>query len=222
MKRTIAVLSALLTVACLGVGAAAALAPANRAPAAPPAAPANYVLGPGDQIEITVFGAPDLSRTVTITPDGNIQLPLINDVHAAGKTAAQLEAELTTRYARYLKAPSVSISVLQFHHANHIYVMGEVAKPGRYDLLGKMTVLDALSLAGGATDKANLDGTHVARVENGKGKAIPVKVNQLIQGKDPAQNIELQSGDLIYVPPRGLSLMDILRTIGSLLSIVGL
>jgi polysaccharide export outer membrane protein len=222
MKRTIAVLPVLLVAVGLAVAAAAAPAPTSPAPATPPVAPNNYVLGPGDQIQITVFDAPDLSRTVTITPDGTIDLPLINSVHAAGKTASQLEADLTARYAKYLRAPSVSVSVLQFHHASHIYVMGEVQRPGRYDLLGNMTLLDALAAAGGATGNANLDGTRIARVENGKTTSIPVKMNQLMQGKNGAQNLQLQNGDLIYVPRRGMSILEILGIIGGLISSLGL
>ncbi len=220
--QVVLVLSVLLVVGGLVTGAAAAPAPANPTPTTTaPGVPDYYVLGPGDQIEVTVFGDPDLSRTVTIKPDGVIALPLIKEVKAAGKTASQLEAELTRLYSRYLKAPSVSISVRQFR-MDHIYVMGEVAKPGRYDMTENMTVLDALSLAGGTTDRANLDGTHIARVEGGKSKAIPVKVNQLIQGKDAAQNVKLRNGDLIYIPRRGLTLLDILRNIGILRGALGL
>jgi polysaccharide export outer membrane protein len=186
-----------------------------------PVAPDNYVLGPGDQIEVNVFGESDLTRMVTIRPDGIIALPLINQVTAAGKTAAQLEAELTSMYAKYLKAPSVAVLVHQFR-MNPVYVMGEVSKPGRYDLTYDMTFLDALTAAGGATDKANLDGAQLVRVENGKSKAIPIKANQIIQGKATTPNLKLQTGDLIYVPRRGLGFMDILNNIGILRLILGL
>jgi polysaccharide biosynthesis/export protein len=194
-------------------GAAAAPVPSTSTP------PDDYVLGPGDQIEITVFGQPDLSETTTIKPDGMIALPLVKDVKAAGMTVAQLEAQLTRLYRTYLKAPSISIAVKSFS-MNHVYVMGEVAKPGRYDLTDNMTVLDAFTLAGGGTNLANLDGTHVSRNEGGTSKAIAVKLNQLLQGK-PAQNLKLQSGDLVYVPRRGLNLMDILQNIGILRYAVG-
>jgi polysaccharide biosynthesis/export protein len=217
------ILSVVLLVASLLDGVAAAPPPPATAPSTStnPTAPDHYVLGPGDQIEITVFGEPDLSRTVTIKPDGVIGLPLISQVKAAGKTAAQLEAELTRMYSMYLKAPSVSVLVRQFR-MNPVYVMGEVSKPGRFDLTYEMTFLDALTLAGGTTDKANLDGVQIVRVENGKSKAIPVKANQMIQGKEATQNLRLQSGDLIYVPQRGMGLMDVLRNIGLLRLILGL
>jgi polysaccharide biosynthesis/export protein len=229
MGRSIAILSVLLLLATAG-GASAAPASPTPAPGAPPAGaptqppsapPDNYILGVGDQIDVNVFGEPDLSRTVTIKPDGIIALPLINQVKAGGKTVPQLEAELAGMYAKYLRSPSVSIIVRQFRMPR-VYVMGEVTKPGRYDLTEDMSVLDALTAAGGPTDKGNLDGLQLARVENGKSKAIPVKMNQVVQGKDAQQNLKLQNGDLVYVPRRGMSLLEILQSIGALRMVLGL
>ncbi len=223
MQRRLVPISGLLLVASLILGAtavrlAASPAPASPAPTASPAAPDNYVLATGDQIEVTIYGEPDLSRTVAIKPDGVIALPLVNEVKASGKTAAQLEAELTRLYSKYLRKPSVSVIVRQFR-MNRVYVMGEVSKPGRYDLTDDMTVLDALTLAGGATDHGNLDGLQVGRMENGKNKTIAIKASELIQGKDGTKNLKLQNGDLVYVPRRGMNLLDILQQIGFLRSI---
>jgi polysaccharide biosynthesis/export protein len=219
MKQSIAIFFALLFAVSSVDGSPAAPAPAP--PRNPGVVPDNYVLGPGDQIEINVFGEPDLTRTVTIKPDGIIALPLINQVTAVGKTAAQLEAELTRMYSKYLKKPSVSVLVRQFR-MNPVYVMGEVSKPGRYDFTYEMTFLDALTIAGGGTEKANLDGAQLVRVENGKSKAIPIKASQMIQGKAATPNLKLQPGDLIYVPRRGLGIMDILNNIGILRMLLGL
>jgi polysaccharide export outer membrane protein len=206
-------------------GLAALLAAAwsgSPASAAAGQAPDAYVLGAGDQLEITVLGEPDLSRTVTIQPDGVIALPLISQVQAAGKTAGQLTADLRRLYRRYLKAPVVSVIVRQFQ-MHHVYVMGEVARPGRYDLTDGMTFLDALTLAGGPTDKSNLDGVQIARTENGRRTAIPIKARETVQGRGGAvQNPELRNGDLIYVPRRGLGIMDILNNIGILRMVLGL
>lgn len=199
------------------VTAAVGAPPTNTVPST---APANYVLGPGDEVDITVFGQPDLTTKATVRPDGMIALPLIQQIKAGGKTAAQLETDLTQLYGKYLKHPSISVAIPKFQ-MNHIYVMGEVAKPGRYDLTDNMTVIDAITLAGGATGMANLDGTHVARNEGGKSKTIAVKMKQLIQGKDAAQNIALQNGDLVFIPRRGLTLADILQYIGILRGAVG-
>jgi len=221
MNRGIAILSGLLLLISFGgISMAAPTAPPPGPPAPLPSAPPdNYILGAGDQIEVNVFGEPDLSRTVTIKPDGIVALPLIAQVKASGKTAAQLEAELTKLYGRYLRAPSVSIIVRQFR-MHRVYVMGEVTKPGRYDITDDMNVLDAVTAAGGVTDKANLDAVQLSRVENGKSKAIPIKMSQLVQGKDPAQNVKLQNGDLLYVPRRGMNILEILQSILSLRGIL--
>ena len=218
MKQSTAILAVLLWIVSLVDGLTAAPA---QPPQTNPAVPDNYILGPGDQIEIIVFGEPDLTRTVTIKPDGVVALPLVNQVTATGRTAAQLETELTRLYSKYLKMPSISVLVRQFR-MNPIYVMGEVSKPGRYDLTYEMTFLDALTLAGGGTDKANLDGAQLVRAENGKSKAIPIQANQMIQGKAATPNLKLQPGDLIYVPRRGLGIMDILNNIGILRMLLGL
>lgn len=222
MNRGIAILSGLLLLMSISGAsmALAATAPPPRTPAPPPSAPPdNYILAAGDQIEVNVFGEPDLGRTVTIKPDGIVALPLINQVKASGKTAAQLEAELTKLYGKYLRAPSVSIIVRQFR-MHRVYVMGEVTKPGRYDITDDTNVLDAITAAGGVTDKGNLDGVQLSRVEGGKSKAIPIKMSQLIQGKDPAQNLKLQNGDLLYVPRRGMNILEILQSILSLRAIL--
>ncbi len=224
MARGIAVVSALVVLATLGgVSLAAPPAPASPRPAPAPTAPNtppdDYILTAGDQIEVNVYGGPDLSRTVTIKPDGIVALPLINQVKASGKTAPQLEAELTKLYGKYLRTPSVSIIVRQFR-MHRVYVMGEVSKPGRYDITDDTSVLDAITSAGGVTDKANLDAVQLSRVENGKSKSIPIKMSQMLQGKDPGQNVRLQNGDLLYVPKRGLSFLEILQTILSLRGIL--
>ena len=224
-KPNMVSLVALLLVLSLVPGSTAAPtqspAPATPAQKASPAAPDNYVLAPGDQIEITIFGEPDLTRTVAIKPDGVIALPLVNQVKASGKTAAQLESELTRLYSKFLKKPSISIIVRQFR-MDRVYVMGEVAKPGRYDLTDDMTVLDAVTLAGGPSDRGNLDGLQVGRIENGKSKVIPIKLDQMIQAKNGAQNLKLQNGDLIYVPRRGMTLLEIVQQIGFFRAFLGL
>lgn len=215
-RRRLSFLCGVLLVASLAQGSVAVPAPASPAPATPakasPAAPDNYVLAPGDEIEITVFGEPDLTRTVSIKPDGVIALPLINQVKASGKTAAQLEAELTRLFSKYLRKPTVSIIVRQFR-MDRVYVMGEVAKPGRYDLTDDMTLLDALTLAGGPTNRGNLNALQVGRVENGKTKTISIKGDQLIQG---GANLKLQKGDIVYVPRRGMTFLEVLEQIGIL------
>src|SRR2546426_381016 len=114
-----------------------------------------YTLGPGDTIEITVVGDHDLSRTVTIKPDGSIDLPLVGEVIAARRTTSQLAAELIKRYSKYLKAPSITVSVHDFR-VDHVYVLGQVNKPGEYQVRNGAGMLELLASAGGPTNRADL------------------------------------------------------------------
>ncbi len=370
MKHSIAGVVVCVLLVSLAGGATGA--PATKS--APPV-PENYVLGPGDSIEVSVFGEPDLSRTVVIKPDGTITLALINEVRAAGKTSAQLEGELIRMYSKYLKTPSISVVVRDLRvervyllgqvsrpgdyqlrpnvgifqllssaggatsradlakaviirgktetinlnlldaiaknkapdvklqaddvlfipetdrrivalgelghpgaydllegqrisdllaaagginqkaapdkafilrdgtqtpvnlkrvmagdveanvalrpgdmlivpeNKDRVLVMGAVGKPGPYELTENMTLIDAIAVAGGTTDKSNLGGVHIVRTEGGKIKSIPVKADQAFQGKDLSQNVKLQAGDLVYIPERGMNIWEILNQV---------
>ena len=105
----------------------------------------DYILGPEDVLEINVWKNADLSKQVQVRPDGRISLPLIGDVPAVGRTTTQLTGELTTRLASYMENPTVSILVKEVN-SYAIYVLGEVAKPGKYPLKTKTTLLQALTL----------------------------------------------------------------------------
>jgi polysaccharide biosynthesis/export protein len=377
MKHNIAFLVVCVMITALSGGAAGAPA-TNRS-----AAPESYILGPGDQIEISIFGESDLSRTVTIKPDGTIALALVNEVRAAGKTTAQLEVELAKMYSKYLKTPSVSVIVKELRidrvyllgqvskpgdyqlrpnvgifellasaggptnradlakaviirgktetikldlvnaftknqtpdvklraddvlfipetdrrivalgEVNHpgayellegqhvtdllaaaggptpraglpkayimregiqmpvdlkhvlngdaaantalkpgdmlvvpenkdkIAILGEVNKPGPYDLSENMNIIDAIAQAGGPTEKANLDGLQIVRFEGGKATSTKIKAKEAIQGKDASQNVLLKSGDVVYVPTRGLNFLDIISVLGGIRGVLG-
>ncbi len=372
MKYSIVFLTMCVLLACLAVDSAAA--PATKP--ASPVAPEGYVLGPGDQIDIQVYGESDLSRTVTVKPDGHAALPLVDEVKVAGKTTAQLEAELTKMYSKFLKAPLITVTVSQLRvdhisllgqvghpgdyqlrpgqgmfellasaggpttradlakavvirgkaetinvdlldaiakskppdvkleagdvlfipetdrrivalgevghpgpydllegqrlsdllaaaggvnpkaattkafivrngtqmpidlkrvmagdvaanvalkpgdmvivpeSKDRVLVMGLVSKPGPYEYTENMTIIDAIAAAGGTAEKANLAGAQIVRLEGGKTKSIPVKADQAMNGKDLSQNITLQSGDMVYIPQRGMNFMDVINTIG--------
>lgn len=95
-----------------------------------------------------------------------------------------------------------------------IVVLGAVGKPGPYDLTENMTLIDALAAAGGTTDKSDLGGAQLIRLENGKPKATPLKADLLMQGKDLAANVQLRDGDLVYIPQRGMTFFEVLSTVG--------
>jgi polysaccharide export outer membrane protein len=159
----------------------------------------NYVIGPQDVIDISVWKEPELSRSVPVRPDGKISLPLVNDVQAAGLTPAQLGAQITTSLTKYVTNPQVTVIVSQIN-SQRIYILGEVARAGSYTLLPEMTVLQALSDAGGFTAFANSKKIYVLRQDNGKQQKVPFNYKDVVSGKDPGQNITLKPGDTIIVP----------------------
>jgi polysaccharide biosynthesis/export protein len=159
----------------------------------------NYVIGAQDVLDISVWKEPDFSRSVPVRPDGKISLPLLNDVTAAGLTPAQLAAKLTSDLNKYLTNPQVTIIVTQIN-SKRVYLMGEVNRAGGYALLPQMTVLQALSNAGGITAFASPKKIYILRQENGKQEKLTFNYKDAIDGKHPEQNIELLAGDTIVVP----------------------
>jgi polysaccharide export outer membrane protein len=159
----------------------------------------NYVIGAQDVIDISVWKEPDLSRAVPVRPDGKISLPLLNDVQAAGLTPTQLSAQITTGLSKFLTNPQVTVIVSGIN-SQRIFILGEVTRPGAYPLLPGMTVLQGLSSAGGFTAFANAKKIYVLRQANGKQEKDYFNYKDVIDGKAPAENIELRAGDTIVVP----------------------
>ena len=164
----------------------------------------EFLLGPEDLVEVTVWRNQDLSRTTIVRPDGMISLPLIGDVHASGFTAAQVADRIAKRLTEFKENPSVSVNVKEVN-SYYIYVMGEVIKPGKYPLKSYATVLQGVSLAGGFTPFASRNSMVVLRtIRNGKGEEhhirIPAGFNDLVKAKGPIGNFTLISGDTIVVP----------------------
>ena len=158
----------------------------------------NYMIGPRDVLNISVWKEPDLSRSVPVRPDGEISLPLLNDVQASGLTPMQLAAEITKRLRKYVSDPQVSVIVEQVN-SQVVYVVGEVIHPGPMPMLPNMTVLQAISIAGGLAQYANQKRIYVLRVENGQSKQYPYNYKQALRGIT-GKNISLRPGDTIVVP----------------------
>jgi polysaccharide biosynthesis/export protein len=159
----------------------------------------NYVIGSQDMLDISVWREPDFSRTVPVRPDGKISLPLLNDMQATGLTPSQLAAELTKSLNKFVTNPQVTIIVTQIN-SQRFYVLGEAARPGAYTLIPEMTILQALSNAGGFTPYANSKKIYLLREENGKQQKLLFNYKDVISGKRTEQNIVLKSGDTIVVP----------------------
>jgi polysaccharide export outer membrane protein len=165
-------------------------------PAVPAAADASYVIGPADILSIRVWREPDLSaQALPVRPDGKISLALLNDVEAAGLTPMQLGQEIMAGLKKYVSDPQVTV-VVDAINSKRIYVVGQVARPGAYPLLPQMTVLQALSSAGGFQQYASYKKMYVLRGS----QKMPFSYKNALKGQHLDKAIILQPGDTIIVP----------------------
>ena len=160
----------------------------------------EYKIGREDVLAVQVWHEPDLSRLVVVRPDGNISLPLIGEVAAAGETPPELEKKLTELLGTLMTAPEVSV-IVQDTRSQRFSILGEVMRPGTYPLTKPMTVLDALALAGGFRDFAKSEKMFILRTNaDGRRQKIPVSYKKAISVKGNNQNLELQLHDTLVVP----------------------
>ncbi len=159
----------------------------------------SYTIGAQDVLNISVWKDAELTETVPVRPDGKISMPLINDIQAAGLTPAELRDHITEALKKYVTDPVVTVIVTQIN-SQRIYITGEVTHPGAFPLVPGMTILQALSSAGGFTNFANTKKIYMFRMENGKRVDFPFNYKDVIQGKRLDQNVTLQAGDTIVVP----------------------
>lgn len=160
----------------------------------------TYVIGALDVVNISVWREPELSAEVPVRPDGKISLPLLDDVQAAGLKPMKLAETITEGLRKYVSEPRVTVVVTQVNSKRY-YILGEVGRPGAFPLLPRMTVLQALSSAGGFSQFANLRNIYVLRqAEDGKQVKMPFNYRDVLRGNRPEQNILLEPGDTIIVP----------------------
>ncbi len=161
------------------------------------AAPEVYRIGPEDILQISVWKNDTLTRSVPVRPDGKISLPLLNDVQAAGLTALELREVLTRKLAEYMPSPEVSVIVSDIRSFK-VSVLGEIGRPGRYELKSWTTVLDLLALAGGFTQFAARSRIVILQPDGKTMKRIPFNYNKALAGEQ--ENFYLRNGDVILVP----------------------
>jgi polysaccharide export outer membrane protein len=159
----------------------------------------NYSIAPEDVLTIDVWKEPEISRTVPVRRDGKISLPLLNDLQAAGLTPTQLGSEIVERLRATIVHPQVTVIVAQMS-SQRIYVLGQVNRGGAYPLVPDMTVMQALSIAGGFTPYANVKKIHVMRKGKGADTTFTVNYKEVTSGRKTEQNIQLKPGDTIVVP----------------------
>jgi len=159
----------------------------------------DYLLGPGDVIDIAVWKDETLTKSVIVLPDGKISFPLIGEIKAAGRTVPQLKQEITKKISPYAPDPTISIEVRQVN-SMMVYVIGRVNGPGRFSLNTNVNVLQALTMAGGVNPFAKRDKIKIFRQEGAKTKIFRFKYDEVVEGTELEQNIILQRGDVVVVP----------------------
>ncbi len=163
-----------------------------------PTGVAEYRIGPEDVLDVLVWKNTDLSRTVAVRPDGRISLPLLNDVVANGLTPMELRTVLAKGYAAFINDAEVSVVVREIHSFK-VSIVGLVKTPGRYELRGPVTVLEALALAGGLTEFAKRDRIAVFRPDRGRWLRYGFDYTNVIY-ENAEQNFALRPGDIVVVP----------------------
>ncbi len=164
-----------------------------------PQTEAEYRLRSGDVVQVFVWKEPDLTRDVAVRLDGRITMPLVGDVEASGRTPQELAKDLTGRFEKLIENPVVTVSLTQ-PNSSRFFVIGLVGQPGGYPLTGRVTVLQALALAGGFKDYAKTDKILVIRGAPEAATATAFNYKKIEDGSDLAQNIIVQAGDTILVP----------------------
>jgi polysaccharide export outer membrane protein len=162
--------------------------------------PNDYRIGPEDVLQVSIWKNEAMSRTVPVRPDGKITLPLLNDVEAAGLTPMEFRELLIKKLTEYMPAPEVSVIVVD-PRSFKVSVMGEVPRPGRFELRSRTTVLDMLALAGGLSQFASRSKIVVLRPDGSKGmKRLPFNYNKAVSAGGEQENFYLQAGDIVVVP----------------------
>lgn len=161
----------------------------------------DYIIGPGDTLQVFVWRNAELSATVPVRPDGKVSTPLVEDMVAVGKTPSALARAMEKVLAEYVRSPQVNIIVTQSVSTySQVKVIGQVVRPQAVPYREGLTVLDAILQVGGLGPFASANRAKVVRVENGKQREIKVKLENLMNGGDMKQNLALRPGDVLVVP----------------------
>ena len=159
----------------------------------------GYRIGAEDVLQVSVFGNEKLSRIVPVRPDGMISLPLLNDVRAAGLTPMELRDSLMKKLVEFVPSPEIAVIVTEVK-SFMISVIGQVMRPGRYDLRSSATVVDALAMAGGFKEFAGRSRVVVMRPEGDATRRLPFDYDKLFSQGSPQENFALRPGDIVMVP----------------------
>jgi len=162
----------------------------------------EYLIGPGDNLNISVWHNPEVSLSVQVRPDGKITTPLVENITAAGKSTSQLARDMEKTLSKYIQDPIVTIIVTEFvgPYSEQIRVIGQAAKPQALPYRNNMTVLDVVIAVGGITEFAAGNKTRVIRNLNGEQQQFIVRLDDLIKDGDISANVAMRPGDIIVIP----------------------
>ena len=161
--------------------------------------PSGYIVGDSDVLHVNVWKETEVTQTVVVRTDGNISLPLINEVKVSGLTPLQIQELVAEKLKSFLNNPQVTVTVTEIH-SKRAFITGEVVRPGTYSLNAETTVLQLIAQAGGFTPFAKKDNIVVLRTGDGKQARLKFKYKEVVQGKKTEQNIALHPGDTVVVP----------------------
>lgn len=162
----------------------------------------DYLIGPGDNLNIIVWRNPEVSLIAPVRPDGKISTPLVEDIPASGKTATQLARDIEKSLAKFIQQPVVTVIVTGFvgSYSEQIRVIGQAAKPQALPYRREMSLLDVLIAVGGITEFAAGNRASIVRNLDGKPQTLPVRLNDLIKKGDISANVTMRPGDILVIP----------------------
>jgi polysaccharide export outer membrane protein len=184
-----------------GATAAVPVAEASVPAQAAPGISNDYIIGPGDTIQVFVWRNPELTTTVPVRPDGKVSTPLVEDMVAVGKNPSTLARDIEKVLGEYVRSPQVNVIVtLPASAFSQVKVIGQVVKPQSLAYREGMTVLDAVLAVGGLGQFAAGNRARIIRTEDGKQREIKLKLAALVNNGDMKQNLSLKPGDVLVVP----------------------
>lgn len=192
---------AAITLLAMALGGCASSPPASRAAVLAPVE-SDYLIGPGDNVSITVWRNPEVSSSVPVRPDGKITTPLVEDLPAAGKTSTQLARDIEQALAKFIQQPVVTVVVTNFvgNYSDQIRVIGQAARPQALPYRRDMSLMDVLITVGGITEFAAGNKASIIRTVDGKQEKIAVRLNDLIRDGDISANMSMRPGDVLVIP----------------------
>jgi len=190
------VVGALALGGCSMFGSKAGAPPAGAEP------DTNYIIGPGDNVNVNVWRNPEVSQSVPVRPDGKITTPLVEDLQAAGKTPTELARDIEKALSKYIQQPVVTVIVTGFvgTYNEQIRVIGQAAKPQSLPYRSEMSLMDVLIAVGGVTEFAAGNKATIIRKVDGKQQQFNVRLNDLIKDGDISANVPMRPGDILVIP----------------------